>query len=209
MSQRTALKAAPVALRDGSRVLVRAVDPSDKELIRAGFDRLGAESRYRRFLTPTSQLTASMLRYLTEVDHHDHEALVALDPDSGEGAGIARFIRTSDPRKAEVAVTVVDNWQGRGVGTVLLELLAERAREEGVTTFSAYMLAANREMIDLLRRLGSMHVVEREGSVIEAEAELPPKGLHPGLVELLRQSADPASSLGPAKTLLPDQPAKA
>jgi RimJ/RimL family protein N-acetyltransferase len=179
---------------------VRAVEPSDKDLIRAGFDRLSDESRYRRFLTPTSKLTKPMLRYLTEVDHHDHEALVAVDADSGEGVGIARYVRTSSP-SAEVAVTVVDDWQGRGLGTALLELLTERAREEGIESFSALVLSSNTEMMDLLGRLGSMRVREADGSCIEVEAELPPAGVHPGLRELLRRSADPTSGVRPAGTL--------
>jgi hypothetical protein len=76
---REAAKPPQVMLRDETTVLVRPVEPGDKDLIRAGFDRLSDESRYRRFLTPTSELGQPMLRYLTEVDHHDHEALVAVD----------------------------------------------------------------------------------------------------------------------------------
>jgi GNAT superfamily N-acetyltransferase len=190
-----------VMLRDETTVLVRPVQPGDKDLIRAGFDRLSDQSRYRRFLTPTSELGQPMLRYLTEVDHHDHEALVAVDPDSGEGVGIARFVRTGPRNNAEVAVTVVDQWQGRGLGTILLELLAERAREDGIETFSALTLTTNTEMLDLLRRLGSTRVIERKGSCIEVEEDLPPAGIHPGLRELLRRSADPASGVTPAKDL--------
>jgi GNAT superfamily N-acetyltransferase len=203
MSER-APEAAPVPLRDGSTVLVRGVEAADKDLIRAGFDRLGDESRYRRFFTPTTELTVGMLRYLTEVDHHDHEALLAVDPGSGEGVGIARFIRSGRPTNAEVAVTVIDGWQGRGLGTALLELLAERAREEGLESFTALVLSTNAEMIDLFRRLGSMRITEHDGSCIEVETELPPAGVHPGLAELLRRAADPASGVQPAMTLAAD-----
>ncbi len=76
---REAAKPPQVMLRDETTVLVRPVEPGDQDLIRAGFDRLSDESRYRRFLTPTSELGQPMLRYLTEVDHRDHEALVAVD----------------------------------------------------------------------------------------------------------------------------------
>ncbi len=197
----TAAKPPQVLLRDETTVLVRPVEPGDEDLIRAGFDRLSDESRYRRFLAPTLELAQPMLRYLTHVDHHDHEALVAVDPDSGEGVGIARFVRTGPRNNAEVAVTVVDDWQGRGLGTILLELLAERAREDGIETFSALALATNTDMIDLLRSLGATRVTEREGSCIEVETALPPAGIHPGLRELLRRSADPASGVRPAKSL--------
>jgi ribosomal protein S18 acetylase RimI-like enzyme len=117
--------------------------------------------------------------------------------------GIARFVRTG-PRNAEVAVTVVDDWQGRGLGTVLLELLAERAREEAIEAFSALTLTTNTEMIDLLRSLGAMRVTERDGSCIEVETALPPAGVHPALRELLRRAADPASEVGPAMALAPE-----
>jgi hypothetical protein len=87
---------APLALRDGSRVRLRQIHDSDKDLLQRGFERLGGESRYRRFLTPTAQLSEAEVRYLTEVDHHDHEAIVALDEVSGEGIGVARYVRNRE-----------------------------------------------------------------------------------------------------------------
>ena len=79
------------------------------------------------------ELSEAMVRYLTDVDHHDHEAVVALDAATDEGVGVARYVRDPErPTRAEAAVTVTDDWQGRGLGTLLLELLAVRAREEGV-----------------------------------------------------------------------------
>ena len=87
---------------------------------------------YRRFLTPKKALLETELGYLTEVDHHDHEALAAFAVESGEPLGVARFVRsTEDPGAAEAAVAVVDDWHDRGVGSVLLEAwqiaLARRA----------------------------------------------------------------------------------
>jgi hypothetical protein len=74
-----------VALRDGSSVVVRPVRPEDRELLLAGFERLGPESRYQRFLAPLAELTDDIVTYLTDVDHHDHEALAAIDAATGEG----------------------------------------------------------------------------------------------------------------------------
>jgi len=125
-----------VELRDGSAVEVRAIRPADKDAIRSGFERLSEQSRYQRFMTPIAELSESQLRYLTEVDHTDHEALIAFDPASGDGVGVARFVRLEDRTEAEAAVTVVDDWQGRGLGTALCQLLAERAREEGIARSS-------------------------------------------------------------------------
>jgi len=81
-----------VTLRDGSRVTVRPIRPQDAAPLRAGFERLSDESRYRRFLSPMQELSGPMLRYLTEVDHHDHEALIAVGAD-GTIVGVARSVR--------------------------------------------------------------------------------------------------------------------
>jgi hypothetical protein len=92
------------------RLVIRPIEPGDRTAVLAGFDRLSAESRYRRFLSPHDHLTAAELRYLTDVDHHDHEALVAVDPDTGEGVGVARYVRDPQrPDSAEIAVAVADH----------------------------------------------------------------------------------------------------
>jgi GNAT superfamily N-acetyltransferase len=179
-----------MVLRDGSRVDVRPIAATDKELIRQGFARLSPESRYRRFLSSMPALDDRALAYLTELDHHDHEALIALDVESHEGVGVARFVRDSaEPASAEVAVTVVDDWQGRGLGTALLGELADRAREEGVRRFTALVLAENRNMLGMLGELGAARVVDREQGTVELAVDLPPEGVAPELVEWLRAAA--------------------
>jgi len=107
-----------VVLRDGSAVTIRRVRGTDAPLLADGFARLSAASRRMRFMGVKKDLSAAELRYFTDVDHHDHEALGALDRGSGHGVGIARYIRDADdPQAAEIAVTIVDEWQGRGLGT--------------------------------------------------------------------------------------------
>jgi GNAT superfamily N-acetyltransferase len=177
-----------VPLREGSSVVVRPIEPGDAEKLRRGLARLSPESRYRRFLTPVPRLTESQLRYLTAVDHRDHEALIALDPATGDALGVGRFVRTA-PATAEVAVTVVDDWHGRGLGSALLELLAGRARDEGVTRFSALLLAENEEMLDLLRRLGPVHVHSQHQGTVAVEGDLPPGGAGERLHSILRLAA--------------------
>jgi RimJ/RimL family protein N-acetyltransferase len=179
-----------VALRDGSRAVVRPIRADDREAIRSAFGRLSAESRYRRFLSATTSLSDEELRYLTEVDHRDHEALVAFDPATREVVGVARFVRDrDDPAIAEAAVVVNDRWQGRGLGTVLCQLLAERARAEGVERFLATLLATNRPMLGLLESLGSARVVADGGSTITVEVEIPKEGIGEQMRELLRAAA--------------------
>jgi GNAT superfamily N-acetyltransferase len=185
-----AILGAPVALRDGSHVRVRQGRRSDKELLQRGFERLSPESRYRRFLAPMPKLTEAMARYLTEVDHHDHEAIIALDEETGEGIGVVRYFRITERRDAaEFAVTVVDDWQRKGLGTLLLEVISARAREEGITTFTALILACNRAMMELLNSLGPVRIVDRDPSTVEIEMPIPEVGLSPALIKLLRIAA--------------------
>ena len=196
---------ATVPLRDGSTVVVRPIEPGDKELLRRGFDRLGFESRYRRFLSPTPRLTQSQLRYLTEVDHHDHEALIALDPVPGEALGVARYVRTG-PETAEFAVTVVDDWQRRGLGSALLELLTGRARDEAITHFSALLLAGNEEMLQLLHRLGPVRLLSQEQGTVAVDVELPPGGAVDRLRKLLRLVATGKVGAAPGAAVRPRTP---
>ncbi|HET8979629.1 MAG TPA: GNAT family N-acetyltransferase [Solirubrobacteraceae bacterium] len=190
-----------VVLRDGSRIRVRQGHRSDRELLLRGFERLSPGSRYRRFLMATPQLSDEMVRYLTEIDHHDHEAIAAFDELTGEGVGVARFVRKSDrPDVAEVAVTVVDEWQGRGVATVLLEVLSGRARAEGVTSFTGLLLASNREMMELLESLGPVRTLDRQAGTVEVEMPLHDAGLSPALRKLLRVVATVTGTRPPPAT---------
>lgn len=161
-------------LKDGSRVEIRPLTPADKEGLAAGFERLSDLSRYRRFLSPTEHLTARQLAYLTDVDHHDHEALVAVEPSSREGLGVARYVRSHDtPEEAEFAVAVADDWQRRGLGTALLAQLAERALAEGITRFTALVLSDNPPVQHLLERLGQVEQRPAEGGTIEVCLQIP------------------------------------
>jgi len=162
----------PVVLRDGSAVLIRQVRSTDAPLLADGFDRLSATSRQMRFLGVKKLLSAAELRYFTDVDHHDHEALGALDLADGHGVGIARYVRDSDdPQAAEIAVTIIDDWQGRGLGTELLARLSDRARQEGVRRFTALTDASNVAVAALLRNAGA-HLVRRGRGTAEYEITL-------------------------------------
>jgi RimJ/RimL family protein N-acetyltransferase len=166
----------PVALRDGSKVLIRQVQPADAPLLADGFARQSSRSRQMRFLTRKKELSGAELRYLTDVDHHDHEALVALNHADGRGVGIARYIRhADDPHAAEIAVTIVDDWQGRGLGTELLTRLSGRARSEGIHRFTALVAEDNTAVARMLRNT-SASLVGRSPGTVEYEITLMPLG---------------------------------
>jgi len=182
------MKANSVVLRNGSVVLIRQVQSGDAPLLAEGFARLSAESRRLRFLMSKSNLTPAELRYFTEIDHHDHEALGALNPVDGRGLGVARYIRhAEDPAGAEVAVTVIDEWQRRGLGTELLNRLADRARQEGICHFTALVSSDNAGVQGLLREsLVGARVTDRESGAVEYEIPLPLLGIGQDLRALLR-----------------------
>jgi RimJ/RimL family protein N-acetyltransferase len=161
-----------VVLRDGSTVLIRPVRSTDAPLLADGFARLSPQSRWMRFLGTKTSLSAAELRYLTDVDHHDHEAIGGLSAADGRGVGIARYVRdTNDPQSAEIAVTIVDDWQGRGLGTELLARLSDRARQAGIDRFTALVSTHNAAMAGLLRKLGAC-LVDRGGGTVEYEIAL-------------------------------------
>jgi len=161
-----AAEGTPVVLRDGSQVQIREVRGSDAPLLADGFARLSARSRQQRFLSPKHSLSAAELRFLTEVDHHDHEAIGALNPADGRGVGIARYIRDpGDPAAAEIAVTIADDWQGRGLGTELLARLSDRARQEGICRFTATVAYGNAAMATLLQNMGAELAGHDHGTV--------------------------------------------
>jgi len=155
-----AARTSEVTLRDGSRVILRPAVPADRELLVAGFERLSPESRYRRFFAPMKQMSPALLDSLTSMDYRDHFAWAALSAEPGPdgrplGVGVSRYFRLDDPQAAEMAATVVDDWQGRGLGRVLLDALVLEALENGITRLEGDVLVENRPMQELLRREGA------------------------------------------------------
>ena len=156
-----------LALRDGTRVRLRPIRPQDKSVLAESMKRLSPESRYRRFFSPIDTLTPGLLTLLTEIDYVNHFAWVALATDEiGEHAvGVGRYIRLADsPTSAEIAVTIRDDYQGRGLGTLLYEMLGLVAHEQGITEFMAFVLPENSPMRHLLRGEGmELHFSSGDG----------------------------------------------
>lgn len=172
-------------LRDGTLALVLPLMPQDREAVRAGFEELSPESREHRFLTSVPHLTEVMLDHLVDdVDGVDHVALALVvvgEDHTGVPAGVARMIRYPEaPTTADVAVTVHDRWQGRGVATALLTELM-RQRPVGVTRIVTTVAGDNDASLKMLRRLGPT-VEEPAGALIDVTVDLPdvPPAAAPG-----------------------------
>jgi GNAT superfamily N-acetyltransferase len=206
-----------LTVADGTELQVRSILPTDKDAVDRAFHRLSPESRYRRFFSPLTSLSARDLAYLTEIDHSDHEALAAFEPESGEIVGVARYVRTDDAGNAseagpgdrspnaEASVVVGDEWQHRGVGTALLERLAERARAQGITHFLAIVLSDNREALELFEHFAPESTQERtRDGHLELLIELPEPGRLEGslLARALREAARGVVTMNPWRVLV-------
>ena len=178
-------------LRDGSTMEVRAIGPGDKPLLRDAFQRLSEESRRRRFMVPAEELTEEDLVYLTDLDHRRHEALAGLHPETGEILGVARWFRKPGEREvAELAVAVVDDWQGRGIGSELVAAINARAREEGILRYHAIVSTDNVQVIEALERHGAVRRDEAdEPGTVHFEVDVPGEGVGAGLAAGLNAAA--------------------
>ena len=146
---------ADVVLRDGGTAHLRPVRPDDADRLRRFYARLSDETIYFRFFSLVRELSQRDIERFTVVDHHDRVALIATIAD--EMVGVVRYERL-DADTAEVAFTIEDAHQGRGIGSVFLEHVAAAARERGISRFVADVLPANNKML---------HVFEEAGYVVD------------------------------------------
>jgi RimJ/RimL family protein N-acetyltransferase len=135
---------------------IRPIRATDAACLSDAWARSSPESRRLRMNGTLAHLQPAELRYLTDVDHHDHEAMVAIDTDTGRLVGVMRYIRTpEDPVEAELAALVIDDWQRRGVATALLTELSAHALADGIERYRAIVSPENAPAIAALRRAGA------------------------------------------------------
>ena len=167
----TAIATQLLSLPGGAQYAARPIHADDKPALLSFFDRLSAESRRRRFLGPKPRLTSRDLAFLTEIDHCRHVAVVAVDSEAAI-AGVARYNAWSDrPGHAELAVAVIDEWHGRGLGSALTETLLAHARRTHVVALTGSTFSENTPARALLRRFGFRRVGASAG-VSEYELSL-------------------------------------
>jgi RimJ/RimL family protein N-acetyltransferase len=151
---------------------VRPLGPADRGSLAAAFERLSEQSRYRRFLGPKPSLSAGELTDLTDLDHLDRDALGAFERDSGRLVAVARYATYADDHStADLAVTVADEWQGRGLGTALGRAIVHRAESSGIEYLTGMTFADNAACRAMLHGLG-FRARGRDGAVIEFGLEL-------------------------------------
>lgn len=156
-SSRPGTRGFEAELRDGRRVRIRLISPADKSGLIAGLTRLSPRSRYLRFHRVVERLSDDELRYLTELDMRNHFAWVAvsLDEPGQPGIGVIRYVRdAADRRAAEVAITIVDDYQGVGLGRLLLETLLVSAMMNGIERLRAIVLREDEAALRLFRSAG-------------------------------------------------------
>jgi protein lysine acetyltransferase len=165
----------PVQLRDGAELHLRPVLPGDNQRTLDGPIEFSSETLYRRFQAAQAP-TPALMAYLFEVDYVDHFVWVLTDgvDEGGDGLVVAdaRFVRSEDPAVAEIAFIVGDAYQGRGIGTFLLEALAVAARADGVRRFTARVLAENVPMRAIFDRYGAKWQRDELG-VVTTEFDVP------------------------------------
>lgn len=168
-----------LTLSDGTPALIWPLLDTDRDLLQQGYAELSSASRRSRFLTELPELSEGLLRLLIEdVDGVDHVAVVltVLPPEGGaRPVGVARLVRyPGQPGTADVAVTVLDAWQGRGAGAALMAAVLAR-RPAGVTTLRTTVAADNRSSLAMLARSGRLTTRREGGGVLTAEVtELAP-----------------------------------
>jgi len=180
-----------ITLRDGSIAELRPIHPDDRVLLAEGLSQMSIESRFARFGTGVDHLTDAELDYLTNIDHVAHVAWGAVI--DGEPAGVGRYIRYSDPVCADIAVTVVDKFQGRGLGRALFDALIASARANQVDELCFAVQPFNEAVRRMLAGVEA-NLDETEGLVqgrIDV-ASVPPTELDHQFVELLTRFQAPS-----------------
>ena len=163
---------------DGTRVTIRPIEPADRERESAFVRKLSQASRYYRFHSTLKELTPALLERFTECHYPDDLALVAMvDTDDGpEQIGVARYVREPGTDRAEIAIVVADDWQGKGIATRLLFDLRDLARSGGIQQLYASVLRENGRMLELCRRLGfSLEPASTEPRTSQLGKRLPPQ----------------------------------
>jgi len=154
-------------LRDGSPVEIRALRPEDEADMLAALEQTSAQSLQRRFFVMKRHFSDKELAFFMDIDFRNHVALVVLTEEASRKviAGGARYI-VFEPGRAEMAFVVIDAWQGRGIGSILMRHLAKLAGEAGLRELTAEVLPENAAMLNVFRKFGFKSVPNRDPQTV-------------------------------------------
>jgi acetyltransferase len=165
-----------VIAKNGREFLIRPIQKEDKQRLIDGLTKMSPESIHHRFLGFKKGFSEKELKHLTEVDGHNHFAIavgVLTKENSLEGVGIGRYhINDNDPTTAEVAITIIDEYQGNGLGTKIMEHLIKIALENKITTFEGILETTNDSMIHLIKKLKGFKTIRTEDGVLKMIGDL-------------------------------------
>jgi len=181
---------ADVLLRDGKTAHIRPIQPGDAELMVDFYSRVSDESKYYRFFSPMPHLSERDVKRFTEVDYVDRVALVLTS--AGKMIAVGRYDMV-EPGRAEVAFLVEDGHQGRGIGQLLLEHLAQAGRERGIERFVAEVLPDNQAMLHTFKDAGYRVASQYDEGVIELEFSIDPTDTAIGVMAQREHRAESAS----------------
>lgn len=143
-------------LRDGTRVLIRPIRPSDRQIEMEFVQKLSNESRYFRFMGALRELSDAMLSRFTQIDYDREMALIAIscENDQETEVGVVRYVVNSDGTSCEFAIAIADAWQHRGLGSALMSGLIDAARTRGLQVMEGIVMSSNHKMLGLMTALG-------------------------------------------------------
>lgn len=176
LSSSASLEPEPASLKDGTQVVIRPIRPDDADDLQNTFMRLSAESIYLRFLSVKKELSDEEARYLATVDYTSRMAFVATCMENGQEivVGVSRYAmeEPGNPEVAETAVIVGDEFQGRGIGKLLLWRLVNYARAKGIHFLCGNLQIGNNRMLDLVKRSGLPHQTHYVDGIWEVTIDL-------------------------------------
>lgn len=160
-------------LRDGCKLTIRAYSPLDREIFVSAVDRMSPQSRYLRFFTVKRDFTDRERSFFLNVDFEKHVAIVALIEEAQQTiiAGGGRYVATRE-KTAELAFVVIDEYQGRGIGSILLRHLALIARTTGLRTLVAEVLPENAPMLRVFGKCGLPLTIDRDSETVHVTLQL-------------------------------------
>lgn len=185
---------ADVVLRDGTTAHLRPITPMDAQALQEMHKHQSETSVYLRYFTYKSSLTPKELERFTNVDHVNRVAFTVVR--GSRIIGVGRYDRLDDPQEAEVAFNVSDEYQGTGIGSILLEHLAAAARENGIEKFSAEVLPENRKMLTVFSDAGYAVARHFEDGVVMLEFSISPTEKSREVTESREHRAEASSVAG-------------